>query len=216
MLNLLRIKLSRLEMSLREKIKTGSNERGSLFWVGVAGVVVGLVGTGVSAYGSYAQGKATQKMNQYQADVAAEQARIDARTADQNITAVQDQASQASKLQKRNLKALEGEQKGVLAASGVGGGSVTAADIGKSTFDTAKLDEIAIRYNADYKSWALKTGADFNVWDLGNQKNQYLMAGKNAAMAGGINATGSLLSGASSALTSTGTAITNYKAYNAK
>lgn len=167
-------------------------------WVGIiVGAVVGLIGGAVSAYGSYAQGQAQKKMNQYQADIAEQQAKIEARTADQNITAVQDQAAMEAKRQRRDIAMLEGEQKGVLAAQGVGGGSVTSNDITRSTDVTAEEDAIAIRYNADYKSWALKTGADFNTWDLSNQKNQYLMAGSNAARAGAINATSSLISSAS-------------------
>lgn len=214
-MNRLRIKLSKWEMTLRSKLKSGSNERGSLFWVAVAGIVVGAVGAGVSAYGSYAQGRSQQKMNQYQADVAASQAKLEERTANQNITATQDQAAMQAKKLKRDVAMVEGEQKGVLAASGSGGGSVTDADITRSTFDTAKLDEIAIRYNADYKSWALKTGADFRGWDLSGQRSMYLMAGQNARMAGNINSTGSLLSGASSTLATASSGIMNYKNYNA-
>ena len=165
-------------------------------WVATAAVLI-VASTAVTAYGSYSAGQAQKKMNQYNADVAAQQAMIEKRTADTNVTLVQDQAKEAAKQQRRNLAMLEGEQKGMLAAQGVGGGSVTEADIMESTLDTAELDREAIRYNADSRSWAIKEGANFGAWDLANQSNQYTMAGKNAARAGNIGATASLLQGAS-------------------
>ena len=160
-------------------------------------IATSVIATGTTAFGQYQRGQAQKKMNQYNVDVAAQQAMIEKRTADTNVTLVQDQAKEAAKQQRRNLAMLEGEQKGMLAAQGVGGGSVTEADIMESTLDTAELDREAIRYNADSRSWAIKEGANFGAWDLANQSNQYTMAGKNAARAGNIGATASLLQGAS-------------------
>ena len=165
--------------------------------IAIASIAVSAVSTGMTMYGSYAQGKAQQKMNQYNADVAIRQAEIDKRNAETNITMVQDTAKSQAKLQRRNVAVIEGEQKGILAAQGVGGGSVTAADIMKTTLDTAELDRQAIRYNADSKAYAIKTGSDFNTWNLDQQSRGYNMAGKNAMRAGKINTVSSLLSGAS-------------------
>ena len=165
-------------------------------WAATATVLI-VASTAITTYGSYSASQAQKKMNQYNADVAAQQAMIEKRTADTNVTLVQDQAKEAAKQQRRNLAMLEGEQKGMLAAQGVGGGSVTEADIMESTLDTAELDREAIRYNADSRSWAIKEGANFGAWDLANQSNQYTMAGKNAARAGNIGTTASLLQGAS-------------------
>ena len=165
-------------------------------WIAIA-VTTAVVSASVSAYGSYQQGQAQKRMNQYNSDVANQQALIQARTADTNVQLVQSEAANQSKIQARKVMQLEGEQKGVLAAQGVGGGSVTSADIEKSTLDTAELDKQAIKYNADTKSWAIKSGSDFESWNLANQSNQYTMAGKNAAMAGDIGVGTSLLQGAS-------------------
>lgn len=169
-------------------------------FVGVAIAVTAVAGV-TAAYGSYAQGQASKKMNKYNADVAAKQATLTARTAEQNIQATQTQASLESKQLRQNVAKLEGTQKAVLAASGIGGGSVTTADIQSSTIDTAQLDQMALRYNADYKSWAIRNQTDIDVWGLENQSNQYLMAGKNAATAGNIGAASSLLQSASQAAT---------------
>jgi len=170
-----------------------SSKRGSFVWVAIA---LTAVSGGVAAYGSYAQGQAGKKMNQYSADVAARQAEIEKRTAETNITLTQTQAAAESKQHARKMLVIEGAQKATEGAMGIAS-SVTAADIGASTFDTGKLDEMAIRYNADIKSWGIKSGADVREWDLLNQRNQYLMAGRNAAVAGNIAATSTLLSTAS-------------------
>ena len=172
--------------------RTIRNERGS--WWGIGALVVSVVGTGVSSYGSYQQGQAQKKMNQYNADVANRQAEIDKSTADQNIQAVQGQAAEESKVKARQSLIIKGEQAAAEGSMGIGG--TTQEDITTSTFDTADLDQQAIKYNADSKAWAIKNGADFQAWDLGNQSNQYTMAGKNAASAGNIEASSSLLKGA--------------------
>lgn len=188
-------------------------------WI-VTAIAISAISAGVSAYGSYAQGQAQKKMNQYNADVSNRQAEIDAqvaeqqeilnkRTAETNITLVQSDAAAQTKLARRNQALMEGETKGMLAKSGIGGGSVTSADLLDSSFETAKIDREMIRYNADSKayaiksgydveSWKLKTGIAFDKWNLKNQANQYGMAGKNAARAGSIGATTSVLQGASS------------------
>lgn len=163
----------------------------------VTAISMVVISTGVSAYSSYSQGQAQKKMNQYNADVAAQQAKIEAKTAETNITMVQNEAAEEAKIQRRNLAAVRGEQKGILAASGVWGDSVTATDIEKTTLDTAELDREAIRYKADSKSFALKTGSDADIWNLKTQEGMYSMAGKNAARAGNIGAASSLLEGAS-------------------
>ena len=173
-----------------------------------------ILSTAVSAYGSYAQGQAQKKMAQYNADVAEQQAKITQRNAETNVSLVQTEAANQTKLERRNLAILEGEQKGILASQGIGG-SVTAADIEKSTLTTAELDRQAIRYNAESKSYAIKTGADFESWNLENESNQYKMAGKNAEFAGNLGVGTSLLSGATS-IASANMTNNYYKAMLAK
>ena len=226
------LKLSKLEMKLRKKLKTNTSEKGTWTLLTIAlvsSVATSVVGTSVSAYGSYQQGQSQKKMNKYNADVASQNAMLEQRTAEQNIklqertneantTVVMASASSQEKASRRNQAILEGEQKGILAAQGVGGGSVTAADIASSTFDTALLDRQAIKYNADSRAWAMKNGleaetwnisnnAENSAWNLNSQSKQYKLAGKYAAQAGYINAGSSLLQGASQ---------TGMNVYNAK
>lgn len=156
-----------------------------------------LASGGLAAYGAYAQGQSQKNLYNYQAEINKRQAELINQTTEQNVSATQEAAKFESKNEKRSIAQLEGAQKAALAANGVGGGSVTAADIAGSTFDTAKLDELAIRYNADQRSWGLKNNAAYQTWDLDNQRKQYLISAKNASTAGTMNAFSSLLGTAS-------------------
>ena len=158
---------------------------------GIAGAVIGGVSASKSA-------KAQKKMSQYQADVANQQAILAQRQADQNSALVQLEAQRETKQLHRKYMILEGIQKAARAASGLGGGSVTEGDIATDTFRTKTLDEIAIRYNADLKSWDLKQHAGLEVWGLGNQANMYGMEGRYAQMAGNYAVAGSIISGVGS------------------
>jgi hypothetical protein len=161
-------------------------------------VAATLFGGGMTAYGQYAQGQAQKKMYQYQADVANRQAEMAQRAADVNVKLTQFKASQDTKALQRKYMIVEGAQRATRAAQGIGGGSVTEGDIATDTFNTRQLDEEMIRYNADLKSWDIKEHAAGEIWGLGTQANQYTFAGKNAARAGAISATGTIFSTAGS------------------
>jgi hypothetical protein len=153
-----------------------------------------LFGGAISAYGQYQQGQAQKKMYQYQADAANAEAKQVQQAADTNVKLTQFQASQDTKQLQRKYMLVEGAQKAGAAASGIGGGSVTEGDIATDTFNTRKLDENMIRYNADLKSWAIRNQSAGEVWGLKTQAEQYTYAGKNAATAGKIGATGTIFS----------------------
>lgn len=158
-----------------------------------AGVVMALtaVAGGYAAYGAQQQGKANQRMNEYQAATNEAQADLVERNANQNITLTQDMAKNESKSLAAKTMEVQGLQKAALAANGVSG--VTAADISNDTISKADLDQQAIRYNADIKSYATKTDATNQSWALKSQAKQFRQAGKNAADAGNIAATSTLL-----------------------
>jgi len=167
-----------------------------MLWV--AAIVLTAVGTGISAYGQYQQGQAQKKMYQYQSDVAARQAQMVAQAAETNVRLTQFKASQDTKQLQRKYMVVEGAQRAARAAQGGGGGSVTEGDIATDTFNTQKLDENMIRYNADLKSWDIRNQAAGEIWGLGTQEKQFTYAGKNAARAGAIGMTGTIFSGAGS------------------
>lgn len=153
---------------------------------------------GFSAYQKVQEGKATAKMYQYQSDALEQEKGLVQRTADVNSKFNQDAAMRDSATLSRNVAQLEGAQKVAAAANGIGGGSVTSADIAVDTYDKFQMDKLAIQYNADMKSWQIQNEAKSNIWGLSEQQKQLRAAGKNAKKAGYMNAASTLLNSASS------------------
>lgn len=151
---------------------------------------------GMTAYGQVQQGKAQSKMYQYQSSLALQKASLTKKIAETNITAVQGSAAEESKRLAREVTELTGAQKATIGALGIGG--ATAADIALSTFDKAKLDQMAIRYNANVRSWGIGEEAKYNVWSLEEESKQYGVAAKNARRAANINAATTILGTAAS------------------
>jgi len=186
-------------------------------WVIVAVSMIAVSGA-VTAYGQYAQGKATAKMYQYQQYLSQQQAAITRKYAEEqkksleetavaNITGVQGAAAEESKSLFRQVAKIAGQQRATVGTLGIGG--VTAADIAADTFDKSKMDEIAIRFNADMRSWEIKDRAKKGIWALGEETKfkawsleseavGYGVAAKNARKAANINTAGTLLATAGS------------------
>jgi len=183
-------------------------------------MAVGMAAGTVSAVGQAQEGAAQSRMysdaainTDYQADAvrktAAQNVMLTKQNMEQNVQATQLDASMQDKNLKEGVTKILGAQKAASAASGVGGGSVTQADIEQDTMDKAKMDEIAIRYNADAQSaniinaanqqaWNINNDATNQIWALGVQKSQYEAAAKNVKRAANIKALGTILSTASS------------------
>ena len=179
--------------------------------IAAAGAVTGAVGAAYSGQSQANQAK-------YMAKVAEMRGMLARRSADQNITlvkqneeqnisATQMDASEQSAANMRNLQGVRGAQKATLAANGMGD-SVTGADIATDTFDAAKRDETAIRYNADAKTVGIENDANQKIWNLNNEaanaewgagieSTQYQTAARDASTAGWINVASSVMGGAS-------------------
>ena len=174
----------------------------------------------MGAYGAISAGSAANRSAKYQAKVYEQQRKIAEQTAatnlmltdrdmEQNLKAITIDASfQSDDVNSKALQ-VEGGQKTAMAASGVGGGSVTQADVVLNTEDMKKKDEMMIRYNADANSvairddaarrkWQINEDLKFGNWSSGVQSSQVLQAGRNAQYAGYINAASSVMSSASS------------------
>lgn len=93
---------------------------------------------------------------------------------------------------------------------------VTAEDIANDTFNKQRLDELAIRYNADVKSWETNTQAANQNWAAQTQANQYRYAAKNAKHAGKIAAFTTLLGTATSTASMLGAAGQKLRAHRHK
>lgn len=109
-------------------------------------------------------------------------------------------AAQDAEALRLSVKKAEGTQDAVLAANGTAGGA-TAEDIARSTRANARLDELALRYNADQKTGEIRRQAAFDAGNLRTQGMDYRASGGNARRAGNTNAILSLVGGATQVAT---------------
>lgn len=149
-----------------------------------------------SAYGQYKQGVAESKYYTYQQDQTRAQAEQALKQGEQQSSLIQDQAKGEGKQLAINQSKFNASQRAQMAAMGVTGG--TAEDIAKDSFSTQKADELALRYNADIKSWQTNEEAKNRNWALNIQADQFGYASRNAKIAGKQKAFGTLLSTAAS------------------
>lgn len=164
-------------------------------FVAVAVTTAAIAG-GLTAYGAHEEGVAQRKQFQFQSDMATVQQQLAVRNAEQNTTLVQLQAADQSKQAAAKARAIAGAQTVAGAANGTAG-SVTANDISLDTFDTAKLDQLNIQYNANLKSWGIKENLGGELWNLDAMKQQYSFAGKNAVRASNIKVASTIIGTAS-------------------
>ena len=164
----------------------------------VTATVVGLTvaSGGFTAYNQYQAGSAENKYNQYLAKQSENEGKATLDAAERQSGLIQDTAKEQGKQFKRGAAEFNSSQRAAMAAMGVEG--VTVEDITNSTYDKQRMDELAIRYNADVKSWETNTNAANKNWQLQEQAKQYRYAGKNAKRAGAVNAFSTLLGTATS------------------
>ena len=184
-------------------------------------MAVSAISGATQAYGQVQQGKAQSAMYKYQAGVTAQKIaqekaltekniELTKRTAEQNRILTSIEAAEESKTQARKTTELKGTQRAAMGKMGIGG--VTAEDITATTFDKAKLSQLAIQYNADLKSWGtneemknriwgLRSQSKRDIWALEEEKKQYEYASGYAKKAGYTSAAGTLLGTAASMAT---------------
>lgn len=154
------------------------------------------IGTAMSIAGSIQSGYNQRAYNNAQAGASIRQGNEDLYVAGQNQTAVQDQAARDTSMLDSNVRRVSGTQVASEAANGAGLNSTTAEAVARDTFNRQKLDEAAIRYNADQKTRAIGDQAAFEATEEQHQADMYKQAGSNAVGAGWMNAGTSLLGGA--------------------
>ena len=141
----------------------------------VATVMMG-VGTAVSAYGAYQQGKMQKQLNDYNAKVAM-----------QNKIAVAEKAEYDKEQLKRRVRKLKGSTTVAFAKAGVDGTEGTAIDIFEELAIESEKDLLMIQYNADLKARGYEIEAQTAAF-----------TGSMAYSAGKMRATSTLLTGGSS------------------
>ena len=155
----------------------------------IAGTVSSVAGAGVAAYSAVQQGQAQKQAQDYQAQVA----RNNATVAAQNAAAVQDQAT---------AKAVQDQKAGDLrlsaqrAAVGAAGGSLTSGSaiaVQDATIQNTGLTTAQDAYQGQLAAYGYRT----QQTNYTAQAGLDTAAAENASTAGYVNAGSSLLSGAS-------------------
>lgn len=163
------------------------------------------VGGGLTAYSQYATGASQKNYYDYMAQNATTEAGYARAEGEQALRAgelqsklIQDTAAQQGKQLKTSQAEFNASTRANLAASGVYG--VTAEDITKSNLSKEKMDELALRFNADTQSWQAITESryknqakQYQAWQSNVAADQYLYQGKAAKYAGKVNAFSTLL-----------------------
>jgi hypothetical protein len=160
-------------------------------------ITASAAGAGVSAFGQYQAGLAQSKMFKYQSEQQNIQANYDIQVGEAQSENIEQVGGFQNKQLVQNQAQLEGSQRAVEGASGLAG-SKTAEDIANSTFTKEKLDQQMLRYNVDNKVNTVQQEAAGGAWGARTTAQQYSLASGNAETAGTINASGTLLGGASS------------------
>lgn len=167
-------------------------------WMAAIPYVVSAVAGGMQAYGQYKQGVAQQKYYNYVADAAEAEGELAYKRGEKQSDLIQDSASFQGKRQKIEAAQIASSQRAALAANGIDLSSVTASDLATETMSKSRLDELAIRYNADINTWNTMEDAKYKRWSGQFQAAGNRFAGKSAKRAGQMQAMTTLLGTAAS------------------
>jgi len=156
------------------------------------------VAGGMQAYGQYKEGAAVNKYRKGVANIQEQQGDILLKRGEKQSELIQDSAKFTGEKQKIEAAQVESAQRAALVANGVDLSSVTAQDLVSDTLSKSRLDELAIRYNADINSWNTTEEAKFKKWSLYTEAAQSRASGANALASGKRKAFTTLLSTAAS------------------
>lgn len=156
----------------------------------VAGLVLGGIGTAVSAVGALSSGMAQSQAATYQAAVAQNNAIIAAQNAESATQAGQAQATAQSLQGRAALGAVTSAE----AANGIDVNSGSALDTRATQREMNQLNTETTAANAALQAYGYRTQSTNFQAEAGLEQ----MTASNALAAGGIGAVGSLLGGASS------------------
>lgn len=148
------------------------------------------------AYGQFQEGIANSKYYGYMSEQSRQEGELAVARGQRQSELIQDTASQEGRKLKVGQAGFNASQKAALAAQGVTG--VTAQDIVSDTVNQEYLDEQALRYNADTKSYEVTEGAKYQKYAADVQADQYSYASKYAKKAGKMKAFTTLLGTAAS------------------
>lgn len=155
-------------------------------------IALAVIGTAISAYGAYENGRSKSAAATYNADVASKDSQI-----------AIDQGNADAQIQQRASSMQIGAARAQYGANGLTSDSGSVLDVLQASAQRASLDNQRIKYNAQVKAYG-----------LGNEATAYRFQGDAAKRAGNIGAASAILTGGSQAYgmyynpkTSAGTAM---------
>ena len=153
-------------------------------------IAVGTIGSAVMGTTSaISQSKNQQAMYDYQAKVAQNNAKI----ADQNAANERQSGLEEARLKRIQTLQAIGSQQTAMAGNGIDITQGTALDTIEDTAQFGELDALMLEYNAERNALNFEQQRD----NFNNQANLDMLASRNAATAGKINATAYALNGMS-------------------
>lgn len=156
--------------------------------MGIVAGTAALASAGVSAFGQIKEGKATQAADNYQAQVATNNAAI----ATQKANWAAEEGEQNTSKSQMDTAAKVGAIKANQAASGVTVGEGSSADVVQSARTAGMLDAMTIRSNAAREAYGFQVDSSNQTAQAGLDR----AAGKNAVKASKIGAAATILGGA--------------------
>lgn len=153
-----------------------------------------------TAYSQYMQGKAQRSYYDFLSEQSLLKSRLASEAAEETAGYAQDEASRMNSNLNKAVKQIDASQKTALIASGISLESVTAQDIANDTYGKQKLDEMAIRYNAELKGYQARKAAILTGVQAAAEAGGFQAAGNLAYGTGIANAQSSLIGGAGNAL----------------
>lgn len=156
--------------------------------MGAVGGISSMAGAAVGGGVSFGSGLATSILNtksavkeyKYMIALTKAQMRADKAIAERNISLTQDEGMRSDVLIGKNAAKIEGAQKATSAGMGIGGGSVTTANLLEDTRIQSNLDKMAVRYQADLQSWKIQNQLNYDQYASQVRIDQYNYAMKSA------------------------------------
>lgn len=148
--------------------------------ISITFAVTTAVAGGMKAYAQYKEGAAMNKYYKSVANIQEEQGDLLFHRGEKQSELIQDAAQFQGRQQKTKAAQVESAQRAVLVANGIALDSVTSQDLVSDTLTKSKLDELAIRYNADIQSWNTIEDAKYSRWTQYTMAEQSRATGRNA------------------------------------
>ncbi len=148
--------------------------------IAIAAAALGVMGTAMGVVSSVQSANAQSAQYEYQAKVAAQNAKIAQSNADQK----RQEGIEEARLQRMKTLQAVGSQQAAMAANGVDISSGTALDIVEDTAAMGELDALTTRYNYETQALAYEQQAN----NYSNQSNLDVIASQNAYSSGITNA----------------------------